>query len=68
MVEITDGDFWGLRSVEDLKIILEFVLEVEHFNYLLIFFFFYFFLFPLDDWLRRSGLILNFVRKDWFYL
>ena len=68
MAEVTSRDFWVLKSVEDLKIAIGFVLKVEHFNYLLLFSFFFFFLCLLDDWPRRNSYVLSLVWGEWLYL
>ena len=46
VTEVTSRSFWGLRSVEDLEIIL----GIKYFNYFFFFFFFLFF-FLFNDWL-----------------
>ena len=45
MDEVTDKNLWRFRLVEDLEIILGFVLRVKHFNYFSFFFFLFFFFF-----------------------
>ena len=56
MAKVTNGSLWGVRSVENLKI----VLRVENFNN---FFFFFFF----DGWLGRGYFILGCVLVEWLY-
>ena len=68
MAEVTSRDFWGFKSVEELKIAIGFILEVEHFNYLLLFSLFFFFLCLLDDWPRRNSYVLRLVWGEWLYL
>ena len=47
MAEVTNRDLWGFGSIENLEIVLGFVLRVKYFNYYFFFFFFFFF-FPFD--------------------
>ena len=56
MAKVTNGSLWGVRSVENLKI----VLRVESFNN---FFFFFFF----DGWLGRGCFVFGRVLVEWLY-
>ena len=56
MAKVTNGSLWGVRSVENLEI----VLRVENFNN---FFFFFFF----DGWLGRGCFIFGRVLVEWLY-
>ena len=56
MAKVTNGSLWGVRSVENLEI----VLRVENFNN---FFFFFFF----DGWLGRGCFVFGRVLVEWLY-
>ena len=66
MAEVTSRDLQGFGSVEDLKIVLGFVLGVKHYNYFSFLFFFFFF-FLSSSWLRKGCLVLGLELEDWFY-
>ena len=56
MAKVTNGSLWGVRSVENLEI----VLRVENFNNFLFIFFF-------DGWLGKVYFILGCVLVEWLY-